>query len=528
MPESTASNPAESVADEPSPDLDQQVLDLLERVDHAVKAVTQQHSDEAPAAEPIQDGQLIADDGTSAAEPDAQVEPAPPVESAEPVDDATSSETADQAVSEDVGTFDDVETVTAELESTPADYAPDQSAADESDLDAAVDAIVDTTTADDSEMSESIDELVAEAERAEGGEEPAVAVESPGGEAFDTPEVAQRETVEDAAEPVEPEATFDAPESEQAAESEPDKGEANEALDENIESLDETLAAEAEQIVSADAFDAAPTASESVEDDAPAAVEPVEAEPAHVEPAETEQIEDVAAGSFESPDEASVAEESDAPAASTDVVSEQTPDQVEAADALDADFETIDNVAETTQAQAPADEPQPDAAPTEPAGECVEATESPEPPPTQTDTAAVVEAEVAQDVKSEAEQDQPKSAAQAARKKQPTKQKTKQATPSFNPKEIVGRVKAMTFADYRRVTLQLGRTAAAGLGALIRRAVVDAPVFWAQAKPKLATALYHINAPYRRLPADMRDFVGWAALVTAFMAFTVWFILILR
>ncbi len=88
-----------------------------------------------------------------------------------------------------------------------------------------------------------------------------------------------------------------------------------------------------------------------------------------------------------------------------------------------------------------------------------------------------------------------------------------------------------TVPAWRRVlqtTAASVATVVAKTGPLARAIGERTPQYWALVRPRLHAGLHLLNAPYRRLSPQMREFVGWAAVVTAFAACSVWMIIALR
>ena len=241
----------------------------------------------------------------------------------------------------------------------------------------------------------------------------------------------------------------------------------------SFESVEDIIAAEEKQNLVDEVLATAVTESETEDVPQSEAAQPSEEsseDEDEFEEEECESLDDILRGEQESPDAA----------AAPEAVAEQVEDTESPAD-------TVETPVEETE-----DQPvEPDAEPAVGSGEKTE----PEPEPVKTAAAATA---------GPAASEKTEPAPEAGQKTEAVVSGAANAVKSFGTR-LKGLVNTLAGEARKR-----------------------APGLAAQVKPRVYRLLYLANEPYRKLAPDMREFVGWAALVTAFMAVTVWIILILH
>jgi hypothetical protein len=505
MPESTTTNPeqehqADADADAPAKPpatLEEQVQALLDRMDRVAEETAREHNvtvngeplgvDGADAAKAAVPQGVVTDSGVKAA-PVRKAGDAPPEDEAE-VEEPTTEAATDE--------FDEAEPPEGDFE-------------DPSTFDDAVDELVEQAQAGDPALEASVAELVEAAQPSESSEEDGQA------EGFEAPEA----MIQPADEPAE----IDPAESSDEA-----RGAAPVSAEDSVQAIDEALAAEADETSwDPDGSEDTPTGTAAAE---PPAVD-THTTDAVEETEDEEGLVDLPSMQIAVGDDSSWKSKQKAAEAGEDAPDDEPP-----ADEIEADFEAVDDLEHE-----PAEgdfEPPPGGAPDEELDAIVEhgprgqqASGEGAPPRTDTpvpegetlpDPAVEAEPVAPPDVGTPSQHDEtPAEAAPDAESDAATPHADPVAAPAEEPIEAAQATRAPD-SLVAKIKLYADRCARMVVPA-VRQARQHAPTVWARVRPAVHTALYWLNWPYRQIPAEYRDTVGWLAAVTGFMAIVVWFI----
>lgn len=502
MPESTTTNPeqehrAEADASAPPATLEEQVEALLDRMDQVAEETAREHNVTVK-------GEPLGVDGADAAE----VAVSQGVVTDSGVKAAPAAETGDKPEEGEPQVEVDLETVATEESTDEFDEAepPDGDFEDPSALDEAVGELVEQAEAVDPALEASVDELVEAAQPPDAVEDD---VET---EAFEAPDEldaprddpAPRETAEpDVAMPAAPE--------------------------ESVQDIDDAIAAEVDEMSwESDGSEDDQTESASAETQ-PGEVATAEA----VDEAEDEEgLVDLPSMQIAVGDDSSwkgkrkPAEEG-----------EDAPDDEPPSDEIDADFEAIDDLEhEPIEGEFETPEPAVDEAFEAAVDEQPDAIIEHGPRPQDTTSAAASPAESipapageaveTSTIDTEAEvaatSTPPSAAAQTV--SAPVADTVASGTaPEAAPPAAPAAPAEATDSLIAKVRFHVERVIRMA-GPAVQQVRQHAPQVWARIQPAVRTGLYWLNWPYRQIPAEYRDTVGWLAAVTAFMAIVVWFI----